>query len=100
MGGEPQLTVEERDDELVLVGELDIATARQLAAAFERRVAGGHRPIKLNLSAVTFMDSSGLRVLIDLRQQVEELALVDPSRAVVRLLELAAVDHLSVILPS
>lgn len=52
--------------------------------------------VVIDMSAVTFMDSSGLRLLIDLRQRTEaaphDLVLRSPSAAVLRLLEVAGLD--------
>ncbi|MFF8772489.1 STAS domain-containing protein [Kitasatospora sp. NPDC015120] len=51
-------------------GEIDIATAprlgRRLAAAL-----GAHREVVLDLSEVTFMDCSGLRVLVQARNRAD-----------------------------
>ena len=43
------------------VGEVDLATAGELGDALRAQLAGA--PVLLDLSAVTFMDSSGVRVL-------------------------------------
>jgi anti-sigma B factor antagonist len=42
-------------------GEVDLATARQLADAVREQLRAG--PVLLDLSALTFMDSSGVRGL-------------------------------------
>ena len=49
---------------LVLTGELDIATAPLLDTALEQAEVGGPAKILLDLAAVRFIDSSGLRTLI------------------------------------
>jgi anti-anti-sigma factor len=49
---------------LVLTGELDIATAPVLDAALDQAEAGSAAQILLDLAAVPFIDSSGLRTLI------------------------------------
>jgi anti-sigma B factor antagonist len=57
-----------RGDRLILVtGALDIATAPQLAALLMRMHEHRH-PVVLDLTEVAFMDSSGLKVLIDARE--------------------------------
>jgi anti-anti-sigma factor len=48
---------------LTLLGELDLPVAETLSARLEElKVAG--RPVRLDLSEVTFIDSSGLQALI------------------------------------
>ncbi|NUS57356.1 MAG: STAS domain-containing protein [Streptomycetaceae bacterium] len=77
-------------------GEIDLATAEALrnriTAALET-----HREVAVDLSAVTFIDCSGLRVLITARNQADRLGrsltLRDPSRPVRRLLAATRLDH-------
>jgi anti-sigma B factor antagonist len=91
------LRTERRDDLLVLAGELDAHSA----GAAERALASldGEGDVRVDVAGVTFVDSSGLRVLLDAHQALESdgrrLVLVSPSRAVARLIELAGlVGHL------
>jgi anti-sigma B factor antagonist len=59
-----EVTVQ-RDDEVATVvvsGELDLATAQQLSAAVAEHDDAGL--LVLDLNAVTFIDSTGVRVLI------------------------------------
>ena len=51
-----------------LVGELDMASVRDLRAAFEPVLLGRDivRSMVLDLSGLTFIDSSGVRALVDL----------------------------------
>jgi anti-anti-sigma factor len=80
-------------DEVVLhlCGELDLALKDQLRAA----VAGARvsdRPLVLDLTAVTFLDSSGLAVLLEAhRDPAGALRLRGVSRAVRLTLEAAGV---------
>lgn len=76
---------------VVIAGELDLATSPQLldiASRFEAR----SQPVVLDLSAVTFVDSSGVRALLDAERLAGDkgrrLALYRPSMAVARLLDL------------
>ncbi|MCU0274301.1 MAG: STAS domain-containing protein [Acidimicrobiales bacterium] len=99
MGG-PRLQIDELDDvTLRLVGEVDAHTAMELA----RRIAALGAPplLRLDLTGVGFIDSSGLRVLLSTHEDQElrgaRLELVAPSEAVQRLLELTALaGHLHV----
>jgi anti-anti-sigma factor len=51
---------------LILAGELDIATAPQVEDAARMILAQQIRHLVIDLSALTFIDSSGLRMLIAL----------------------------------
>ena len=78
--------IHEEDTEPALVltvtGELDMNTVELLARQVEERLSEGPRPLTLNLAELAFMDSSGLRLLIDLydRSQREtwKLTIVAP----------------------
>ena len=67
---------------LAVTGELDMNTAELLAAEVEQHLAGGTTRLKLNLGELGFMDSSGLRLLIELydrsKRENWELTLIPP----------------------
>jgi anti-anti-sigma factor len=48
---------------ITLIGELDLAVADQLSARLEQ-LRGDRIPVRLDLSRLDFIDSSGLRTLI------------------------------------
>ncbi|MEV4573777.1 STAS domain-containing protein [Nonomuraea jabiensis] len=79
-------------------GEVDAATVAQLAAYIEREHPDAGLPLVLDLSGVSFMDSSGLHLLIQQHQRQEEhgtgLHLAAPHERVRRLLELTGVGQL------
>jgi anti-sigma B factor antagonist len=56
---------------LVLYGELDISTASELAAAFDRVCATGPGSITLDVGALTFMDSTGLYAVLKAKRLCE-----------------------------
>ena len=74
-------------------GEIDAYSAPALGAAL-RSAAGS---LELDLAAVEFVDSSGLRVLIEAHQLLDQrgdtFTIVDPSPAVQRMFELSVVDN-------
>ena len=74
-------------------GEIDAHSAAALGAALH----GSDGSVDLDLAAVEFVDSSGLRVLIEAHQLLAErgdtLTIVDPSPAVQRMFELSVVDE-------
>ena len=49
---------------LVVSGELDTLGAERLLARLDRLLGQGHRSVVLDLSAVTFCDSSGISALV------------------------------------
>jgi len=54
---------------LTVAGELDIATVSQLEAEVEAVLARGVRELILDLSGLTFIDSSALRLFIVLKDR-------------------------------
>lgn len=89
---EGPLTIAIGDDgELVIAGEIDAHTAPGLAEAITR----SGPDVTIDMSGIEFVDSSGLRVLIDAHQVAESdggsLTLSNPSPTVTRLLEISGV---------
>ena len=78
--------------ELRLIGELDIAGADALAKAIGAEKDGA-APLTLDMSQLTFMDSSGLRELLRAAREQEErpMRLMALSPSVLRVLEIAGV---------
>ena len=76
--------IEGGDGVVVVAGELDAATAGQLA----RRLSAPPAVRVIDLSGVTFIDASGLRVLVDARRAANRCRLRPPSRQVVRICEI------------
>jgi anti-sigma B factor antagonist len=76
---------------LSIAGEVDLAVATQLRESGLVALARDDSAVlRIDLSAVTFMDSSGLGALIQLNNTSPgRVVLVRPSPRVVRLLELA-----------
>lgn len=86
-------------DGLALSGELDAHTAPQLADQLNE-LPSGDGCIVLDIALVEFMDSSGLRVVIDVHQRAVDagrrLVLRHPTSAVQRLLDISGLsDHLA-----
>ena len=86
-----------RDERISLRGELDMLSAPMLARELE--AAAKRRPprIVLDLRALTFMDVSGLRAILDAaraaRREGRGLVIANPLPHIVRLLELTAIDQ-------
>ena len=76
-------------------GEIDVATAPQIETELLALIEKGGN-VTLDLGAVSFIDSSGLRALVTARQRAEEcsvsFALAGRSPAVDRLLQVTGLD--------
>jgi len=87
------LVISPTEGGLSLSGEIDAHTAPRVADA----LAGtGSTVVDVDMSGVEFVDSSGLRVLVEAHQRLESsggvLRLVDASPAVRRLLQISGID--------
>ncbi|MET0908162.1 MAG: STAS domain-containing protein [Ilumatobacteraceae bacterium] len=91
MAGPENMEITRAGDGWAVTGELDARTAPALARAVSADPASS-TVVHLDLSGVTFIDSSGLGVLVDLARQAAadggSLRLDHPSTAVTRLLEI------------
>jgi anti-sigma B factor antagonist len=79
-------------------GEIDLASAPELAGLLVELTGQGHRYIAVDLASVEFMDSTGVRALIDaserLRSAGGRLVIQAAHARVERVLELTGVDRL------
>jgi anti-sigma B factor antagonist len=81
---------------LSVAGELDIATTPQLEEAVNKALADGATTVGVNLANLTFIDSSGLRMFLQLNEyavaQGWRLLLRSPSEQVKTLLRVTGSD--------
>lgn len=94
-----ELSIEPRDDGLSLRGEVDAHTAPSLRDALFERLAADST-VSLLMHDVTFMDSSGLRVVIEATEKARaadgDVVLVGPTTTVRRLVEVSGLaEHLT-----
>jgi anti-sigma B factor antagonist len=79
-------------DGLRLAGEIDAASTPQLITALDP-LPGNDGDIVIDLSEVSFIDSSGLRALIDAHQRAERsgrrVVMAQPSAVVRRLFDIS-----------
>jgi stage II sporulation protein AA (anti-sigma F factor antagonist) len=79
-----------------VAGDIDLAVHPRFQAE-AKAWAGKHTDVVLDCSGVTFMDSMGLLVLVELRRDVTEaghaFVLANPSTPVSRVLELAGLHE-------
>lgn len=81
---------------LTITGEIDLASAPQLRDVALEALRGSPGALHLDMSAVTFMDSIGLHVLLATKRRADlagvRLLLIEPSRAVTRLLQVTGLS--------
>ena len=94
----PFRAVVEAADDVVAVrfaGELDLATVEEAAAAVAQARGGSDRPLRLDLSELTFLDSSGLHLVMQVHEACHAdgcpLEVVPGPRSVQRVFDLAGV---------
>jgi anti-sigma B factor antagonist len=106
MGAQSQLQIESRteSDRVVITmdGELDMANAPALQAAIESEELATAEIVVLDLQGLTFLDSTGLRVILAARElcwrRGQEFAVTPGSAQVQRLLSVTGVgEHLRTI---
>jgi anti-anti-sigma factor len=89
---------------VALAGESDVYTYDQLRSALEAEATRGVPLLIVDLSALEFMDSSGVQVLLDIRVMMNDrggkLALAGPQNTVARVLNLVGADQLIPVYPS
>ena len=89
-------SVEPHGVRLIVSGELDVAVADRLQQSLDALADAGE-PVVLDLAELTFIDSSGLNVIVTAHkraQQAEWELLIDPkmSRPVERVVRLMGLD--------
>lgn len=82
---------------LSLEGELDIASAGQVERELERIEREGPATVVLDLRKLTFMDSTGLRIVVSAdaraREQSRQLVIVRGPEAVQRIFRMTRLDE-------
>ncbi|MGH2832563.1 MAG: STAS domain-containing protein [Solirubrobacteraceae bacterium] len=82
---------------LVVIGELDLATVPKVESAVEAMLAGEVQQITIDLAQLSFLDSSGVRLFLQLAQRAEHgdwtLALINLPERVGGILKLTGVDE-------
>jgi anti-sigma B factor antagonist len=91
--GEPMLEVTtDEPGGFRLVGELDASNWQELSDVLGAALEAGQK-VTIDLSGLTFMDSSGVKMLFQLagvaRSQSRSLVVYSPSSSVARVLEIA-----------
>jgi anti-sigma B factor antagonist len=94
-----RLVVEIRNGHVLVraVGELDLSSAPSLSTAAENALADGYHLVLLDLSGVSFMDSTGLSALLAVHREAEardaHAAIIASSDNALRVIEMLGVDQ-------
>ena len=90
--------------EVALAGELDVHAASQFREALLRAMEGGAVRVVVDLSRVTFIDSTALGVLVggvtQLRTVNGTLDVICPNQEIRRIFEVTGLDHVLAIYAS
>jgi anti-sigma B factor antagonist len=80
-----------------LAGEVDLAAAPKVESAIDEALAGETSDIVIDVDGVTFLDSTGLRVLVAAHARCagegKSLTLFNPSVSVSRILEITGLGQ-------
>jgi anti-sigma B factor antagonist len=94
-------------DELSVVdvaGEVDVFSAPELAEQLAQLFDAGRRTVVVDLTSVTFLDSTGLGTLVAARNRAEEagghLPIIGSAERVLKLFRITGLDEVFVIYPS
>ena len=89
---------------LYVSGELDIASAPALEQTVAGTMDGQGGEFCLDVSALTFMDSTGARALLHVHNRVESvgrrLVILSPTRPVWRVLKIMGLDEVTDVRPT
>ena len=90
-GGDPTAPV------IRLSGELDIASVDATEAGIAPYLDASLRQITFDLEKLTFMDSSGIALLVDISNDIGKVSLINVTPIVHRVLEITGMlDHFGV----
>ena len=81
---------------MTVVGEVDLSTSGTLADEVSTATSDGTANLVIDLGGVTFLDSSGLKVLVSAKKRTEQagktMSLVAVPHVVMRVLTVTAMD--------
>ena len=81
-----------------VAGAVDIYTATQFKEPIEKLIEAGTKEIFLDLTDLSYIDSTGIGILIELRKgsmsKNLNMTLINPQKNIVKLLQLTGVDQI------
>ncbi len=91
------ISTKEQDGRMVVApaGEVDVSNAAELRDAIDSALAKGDKPVELDMADVTYIDSTGIGVLVGAAHRASEggttFSVARPQRNVARVLDLLGV---------
>jgi anti-sigma B factor antagonist len=97
------MPLKEQPNVLPLEGEIDLHVSPEVAESLRTMIAKNQKVIVVDLTKVTYLDSSGLAVLIEGMQKIQEyggkFALAGAQESVQHIFEIARLDQVFQIFP-
>lgn len=86
---------------IALAGELDLASVQATRAGIEPVLAGHPAAVTFDLSDLSFMDSSGIALLVEISNEIDSVTLIHVTPIVHRVLEATGLlEHFGLVTPS
>lgn len=96
MGLDIRTATTDSTTEITVEGTVDLYSAPELRKSILDAVPGAGERVQIDLSGITYMDSSGVAVLVEglrsARKNDKAFVLHHPARSVMKVLELAKLD--------
>jgi anti-anti-sigma factor len=84
--------------DVAVAGEMDLATSGPLGSALTEVLETRPRTVRIDLAEVSFLDSSGIRCLVEVAERAagvgSHLVVRNPTPMVLRVFEICGVDEL------
>jgi len=84
---------------LRITGELDLSNVEELRAKIELIVDQAPERLVFDLSALSFMDSSGIALLLTVAERVGTVELHNPTAIIRRVIEVTGLSHILRVTP-
>jgi anti-sigma B factor antagonist len=94
-----EFEVESGPGRVVVAGEIDLRTAPELRVALDAAAGEQGAELVIDLTEVTFIDSSGITELLRVSKAGHRLRLQHPAAAVRRVFELVGLDQVADVEP-
>jgi anti-anti-sigma factor len=92
LGFSIEVVVLEFETRVTLRGEIDLTVREEISRVLEDAATGGRRVV-LDMSGVSFLDSTGIGAFARAAASGSEVLVVNPQPAVRRALEVSGIDH-------
>jgi anti-sigma B factor antagonist len=96
-GAEARVTLQSDDDgslTIALAGEIDISNFESVRKDIDALLPPSPTRLTFDLSELSFMDSSGITVLLQVASRVERVEVRNPSHVVRRIIETTGIERL------